>query len=68
MVADDLQDPRKTAQWHNIYLGTTVAFGLTTILFGSLFVVYFDQNSIEPFCPLVYNNTNGVVSEAQMKT
>jgi hypothetical protein len=41
MVADGLQDPRKTARWHNIYLGTTVAFGLFTALFASLFGGYY---------------------------
>lgn len=32
-----LQDPRKTARWHNIYLCTTVTCVVTTILFASLF-------------------------------
>jgi len=66
MVADGLQDPRKTARWHNIYLGSTVAFILTTILFAILFGVYFDLNHKARNCPLVYNKTNGVVTEAQM--
>ena len=37
MVAGDLQDPRKTARWHNVYLCTSITFLTSTIVFMSLY-------------------------------
>jgi hypothetical protein len=51
MVADsELQDPRKVARWHNIWLGTTVFFLMTTALFAGLFGGYYSAWSQRPPC------------------
>jgi len=46
----DLQDPRKTAQWHNIWLGCTFFFLATSTLFAGLFGGYYSAWSSRSPC------------------
>ena len=46
----DLQDPRVTARWHNIWFGLAVAFFATTALFAGLFGGYYSAYVDRPPC------------------
>ena len=61
MVADKLQDVEITARWHNVYLGTSITFLTSTIVFMSL---YFAEScsTTAPTAPIY--NTSIVVGAA----
>ena len=49
-TASKLQDPRATARWHNIWLGTALFFLVSTVTFSGLFGWAFTQWKAEESC------------------
>jgi hypothetical protein len=50
MVGRGMQDVEVTARWHNIWLGCTVLFFATTVLFSGLFGGYYSAWKNRPPC------------------
>jgi len=53
-TASKLQDPRATARWHNIWLGTALFFLVTTVTFSGLFGWAFTQWKEDDACHEYY--------------
>jgi hypothetical protein len=49
-TASKLQDPRATARWHNIWLGTALFFLVTTVTFAGVFGWAFTQWKEDDTC------------------
>ena len=53
-TASKLQDPRATARWHNIWLGTALFFLVTTVTFAGVFGWAFTQWKDDDACHEYY--------------